>query len=70
MAKLQEYTATIAAINRNRREVTLRLPDNTKRTFPVRTDVDLSQRKVGQQVGVRVGVAVAISVEHPATGSN
>jgi hypothetical protein len=69
MAKMQEYTATIAAINRNRREVTLRLPDDTKRTFTVRPDIDLSQRKVGQQVAVRVAVAVAISVEDPVTGS-
>lgn len=68
-AKTQEYTATITDINRNRREVTLRLPDDTTRTFPVRPDIDLSQRKVGQQVAVRVAVAVAISVDDPATGS-
>ena len=69
MAKTQEYTATITHINRNRREVTLRLPDETARTFPVRPDIDLSQRKVGQQVAVRVAVAVAISVEEPAARS-
>ena len=69
MAKTQEYTATITDINRNRREVTLRLPDDTKRTFTVRPDIDLSQRKTGQQVAVRVTVAVDISVEAPATGS-
>lgn len=69
IAKTQEYTATIKDINRNRREVTLQLPDETTRTFPVRPDIDLSQRKVGQQVAVRVSVAVAISVEDPGTGS-
>jgi hypothetical protein len=65
MTERQEYTATVTAINQRRREVTLRLPDNTTRTFPVRPDIDLSQRKVGEQVAVRVSVAVAIAVENP-----
>jgi len=65
MSKMQEYTATVTAIDRRRREVTLRLPDDTTRTFTVRPDIDLSQRKVGEQVAVRVSVAVAISVENP-----
>lgn len=65
MIETQEYTATIAAINRRRREATLRLPDDTTRTFTVRNDVDLSQRKVGEKVAVRVSVAVAIAVEKP-----
>jgi len=69
MTQMQEYTATVTAINRHRREVTLRLPDDTTRTFTVRPDIDLSQRKVGQQVAVRVTVAVAISVENPDAGS-
>ena len=69
MTQMQEYTGTITDINRRRREVTLRLPDETKRTFSVRPDVDLSQRKAGQQVAVRVTVAVAISVEDPGTSS-
>ncbi|HEX5221349.1 MAG TPA: hypothetical protein VFZ59_17425 [Verrucomicrobiae bacterium] len=63
--KTQEYTATITDINRKGREVTLRLPDDSKRTFQVRPDTDLSRRKVGEQVAVRVAVAVAISVEPP-----
>jgi len=70
ITQMQEYTATVTDINQRRREVTLRLPDETTRTFPVRPDVDLSQRKVGQQVAVRVTVAVAISVEAPSAGSH
>jgi len=65
----QEYTATVTSINQRRHEVTLRLPDDTTRTFEVRPDVDLSQRKAGQQVAVRLTVAVAISVEPPGTDS-
>jgi hypothetical protein len=69
ITQVQEYTATVTDINQRRREVTLRLPDDTKRTFTVRPDVDLSQRKAGQQVAVRVAVAVAISVEGSEAGS-
>ena len=68
-SQMQEYTATVTAINAHRRQVTLRLPDDTTRTFTVRPDIDLSQRKVVQQVAVRVTVAVAISVENPEAGS-
>lgn len=65
MAQTQEYTATISDINRSRREITLRLPDDSKRTFTVRPDIDLSGRKPGQQVAIRVSVAVAIEVSKP-----
>ncbi len=65
LAQTQEYTATITGINRSRREVTLRLPDDSTRTFPVRPDIDLSARKTGQQVAIRVSVAVAIEVTKP-----
>ena len=65
MTQTQEYTATIAYVNRSRREVTLLLPDDSKRTFTVRPDVDLTERKPGQQVAIRVSVAVAIEVSKP-----
>jgi len=65
MTKTQEYTATVTAINLRRREATLRLPDDTTRTFAVRENIDLSKRKVGEKMAVRVTVAVAISVEKP-----
>ena len=65
VAEMQEYIATVTAISQRRREVTLRLPDDSTRTFTVRPDVDLSQRKVGEKVAVRVTVAVAIAVQGP-----
>ena len=61
----QQYTATVTAINLKRHEATLRFPNDTTRTFPVRKDVDLSQREVGEKVAVRVTVAVAVAVETP-----
>jgi hypothetical protein len=63
MAETQQYTATITAINLKRHQVTLHFPDDTTRTFGVRKDVDLTQRKVGEQVAIRVTMAVALSVE-------
>jgi hypothetical protein len=65
MAETQQYTATVKAINLKRREATLQLPDGTTRTVPVRKDVDLTQRKVGEEVAIRVTVAMALSVEKP-----
>jgi hypothetical protein len=64
-AETQRYTATITAINLKRRQATLRFPDGTSRTFAVRKDVDLTQRKVGEEVVFRVTVAMALSVEKP-----
>jgi hypothetical protein len=65
MTEMQQYTATVTAINQRRREVTLLLPDDTTRTLPVRPDIDLSKQKVGEKVAVRVSVAVAIEVDKP-----
>ena len=65
MAETQQYTATVKALNLKRREASLLFPDGSTRTFAVRKDVDLTQRKVGEQVVIRVTVAVALSVEKP-----
>jgi hypothetical protein len=63
VAETQQYTATIEAINRESHQATLRFPDGTTRTFEVRKDVDLTQRKVGERVTFRVTVAMAVEVE-------
>ena len=65
VAATQQYTATITAINLKRHQATLRFPDGTTRTFAVRKDVDLNQRKVGEEVAFRVVAAMAISIEKP-----
>lgn len=65
MAETQQYTATITAIDFKRRQATLRFPDGTTRKFAVRKDVDLTQRKVGEEVVFRVAVAMAVSMEKP-----
>lgn len=63
VAETQQYTATISAINLKRNEATLLFPDGTTRTFAVRKDVDLTQRKVGERVVFRVTVAMAVGVQ-------
>ena len=63
MAETQLYTATITAINLKRHQATLLFPDGTSRTFIVRKDVDLTKRKVGEEVAFRVAVAMAVSIE-------
>jgi hypothetical protein len=65
MAETQQYTATVTEIGLKRHEATLRFPDGTTKKFAVRKDVDLSQRKVGEQVAVSVTMAMAVSVEKP-----
>jgi len=65
MAETQQYTAKITAIDLKQRQATLLFPDGTTRKFIVRKDVDLSERKVGEEVAFRVAVAMAISIKKP-----
>jgi hypothetical protein len=65
MAITQQYTATITALNLKKHQATLRFPDGTNRTFAVRKDVDLTQRRVGEEVALRVTAAMALSIDKP-----
>ena len=65
MAETTQITATIEAIDEVNRTATLSLEDGSSRTVPVRDDIDLSQRKVGEKVVFYITEAFAISVEKP-----
>lgn len=65
MAETTRITGRVTAIDRQRRTATLQFADGTRKTFPVRSDVDLSQRKVGDQVVFRVTEMIAISITKP-----
>lgn len=65
MAETTQITATIEAIDEVNRTATLSLEDGSTRTVPVRDDIDLSQRKVGEKVVFYITEAFAISVEKP-----
>jgi hypothetical protein len=60
-----QFVAKVKALDLKKRRATLEFPDGEVRTFPVRKDVDLNQRKVGDEVVIRITDALAISVEKP-----
>jgi hypothetical protein len=60
-----QMTGTIIAIDSGKRTATLRFEDGKTETLQVRDDVDLSRRKVGEQVVFRVTEMTAIWVEKP-----
>jgi len=65
VAETVQVTATVTAINPTKRTATLRFEDGTTKTFPVRDDIDLSLRKVGEKVVFLHTEMIAISVEKP-----
>lgn len=65
MAATVQITAKVTAIDLKHHKATLQFPDGATKTFPVRKDVDLTQRKVGEEVVIRSTEAFALSVEKP-----
>ncbi len=65
MAGTVEVTAKVESVNLKRHEATLRFPDGTSKTVPVRPDVDLTQAKLGEEVVIRTTQSVAVLVEKP-----
>ena len=65
MANTVQVIAKVTAIDLKRHKATLRFPDGKTKTFAVRQDVDLTQRRVGEEVVIRTTEALAISVEKP-----
>lgn len=65
MAGTTKVTAIVKAIDQTGRTATLQFEDGSSKTFPVRDDIDLSQRKVGEKVVFQVTEMIAISVEKP-----
>jgi len=63
IASTVQVTATVTAIDLKRHKATLQFADGTTHTVAVRKDVDLNQRKVGEQVVIRTTEALAISVD-------
>jgi len=64
-AETYQVTATVSAIDLKKRKATLLFPDGSLKTFPVRTDVDLTKRKVGEKVVIRTTEVFAILLEKP-----
>ena len=65
MAETVQVTAKVSAIDLDHHKATLEFPDGTSKTVPVRKDVDLTKRHVGEEVVIRTTEALALSVEKP-----
>jgi len=65
VAETTQVTATVKTIDPTNRTATLQFEDGSSQTFPVRDDIDLSRRKVGEKVVFQVTEMIAISVEKP-----
>ncbi len=65
VAETVQVTAKVIAIDQTNRTATLQFEDGSSKTLPVRDDIDLSQRKVGEKVVFQVTEMIAISVEKP-----
>ncbi len=65
LANTVQVTAKVTAINLKKHKATIQFPDGSSRTVAVRKDVDLNQRKVGEEVVIRYTEALAILVEKP-----
>jgi len=60
-----QVTAKVSAIDLKRQKATLGFPDGKSKTFQVRSDVDLTKVKLGEEVVIRATEALAILVERP-----
>jgi hypothetical protein len=65
MAETTRVTAKVTAIDPEQHTATLQFEDGTTRLVPVRPDVDLSKRKVGDSVVIRITEALAVQVAKP-----
>jgi hypothetical protein len=65
IAQTRWITGTVTALDPEAQTATLRFADGSIRTLPVRADVDLTRRKVGEQVVFQVTEMVAIDISKP-----
>jgi len=65
VAETTQVTATVKAIDPTNHTATLQFEDGSAETFPVRDDIDLSRRKVGEKVVFQVTEMIALSLEKP-----
>ncbi len=63
VAEAVQVIGTVTAIDAAKRTATLKFEDGTTKTLPVRGDVDLGKRKVGDTVMFRVTQMIALKVE-------
>ena len=65
VSEATQLPATVVALDPDKRTATLRFQDGTTRTYPVRSDLDLSKYKVGDKMLIRLTESVALAVTKP-----
>jgi hypothetical protein len=65
VASTVQVTAKVTALDLKHHKATLQFPDGTTRTVTVREDVDLTKRRVGEEVVIRTTEVLALEVEKP-----
>ena len=60
-----QRAARIGAVDRERRQATLKFPDGTSKTFAIREDVDPRRVKAGAEVVIRTSSSVVLTPEKP-----
>jgi hypothetical protein len=63
VASTVQVTAKVTAIDLKHHKATLQFADGTTRTVTVRDDVDLTKRRVGEEVVIRTTEVLALEVE-------
>jgi hypothetical protein len=63
VAETEQVTAQVTGIDLMRHQVTLQFPNGAVRTITARPDVDLTQRKIGDEVVIRATVVATAIVE-------
>lgn len=61
-AKTTQVTGTVVVLDGLNRSATLQFQDGSTQVFPVRDDIDLTQRRLGEQVVFQVTEMIAIDV--------
>lgn len=65
LAEPRQLTASVTAVDSQKREATLQLSDGRVATFKVRPDIDLTQVNTGAQCLIRTSAALAVLAEKP-----
>jgi hypothetical protein len=64
-AQTTRVTGTVIELDRTRRTARLRFEDGSSKTFPVRSDVNLANRHIGEKVVFRITEMIALNLEKP-----
>ena len=65
MSDTFQSSATITAIDSKRRKVTLLFVDGSTKKYPVRDDLNIAERKIGEKVVIRSNEVYEISLKKP-----